>query len=94
MPGVYSFSNSLNALTGSTFNSSLLVLSAYYSVDFGYKSYITANITGRVDKSSSMPSSGDSYFYPSYNLATVVSEYVKNAEGDILSETQGILCRQ
>ena len=76
VPGVYSFSNSLNALTGSTFNSSMLVLSAYYSVDLGYKSYVTANITGRVDKSSSLPASGDSYFYPSYNLATVVSEYV------------------
>ena len=54
----------------------MLVLSAYYSVDLGYKSYVTANITGRVDKSSSLPASGDSYFYPSYNLATVVSEYV------------------
>jgi TonB-linked SusC/RagA family outer membrane protein len=77
VPGVYSFSNSLNALTGSTFNSNLLVTSAYYSVDLGYKSYVTANITGRVDKSSSLPSSGNSYFYPSYNLATVVSEYLK-----------------
>src|SRR5450432_3105641 len=75
VPGVYSFSNSLNALTGSTFSSSMLVLSAYYSVDLGYRSYVTANITGRVDKSSSLPANGDSYFYPSYNLATVISEY-------------------
>lgn len=77
VPGIYSFSNSLGALTGSSFRSSLLVLSAYYSVDLGYKSYITANITGRVDKSSSLPTNAGSYFYPSYNLATVVSEYVK-----------------
>ncbi len=54
----------------------MLVLSAYYSVDLGYKSFITANITGRVDKSSSLPSNAGSYFYPSYNLATVVSDYV------------------
>ena len=46
-PGIYSFSNSKGTLTGNSFNSSLLVLSAYYSVDLGYKSYITANITGR-----------------------------------------------
>ncbi len=76
VPGVYSFSNSLNSLTGSSFNSNMLVLSAYYSVDLGYKSFVTANITGRVDKSSSLPNSGNVYFYPSYNLATVVSDYV------------------
>ena len=76
VPGIYSFSNSLGALTGSSFHSSMLVLSAYYSVDLGYKSYVTANITGRVDKSSALPSNTNSYFYPSFNLATVVSEYV------------------
>jgi len=75
-PGIYSFSNSQGALTGSSFNSSMLVLSAYYSVDLGWKSYVTANVTGRVDKSSSLPSNAGSYFYPSFNLATVVSEYV------------------
>jgi TonB-linked SusC/RagA family outer membrane protein len=76
VPGIYSFSNSLNTLTGSSFRSSMLVLSAYYSVDLGYKSYVTANITGRVDKSSSLPSNTNSYFYPSFNLATVISDYV------------------
>ncbi|MDQ2752504.1 MAG: SusC/RagA family TonB-linked outer membrane protein [Bacteroidota bacterium] len=77
VPGIYSFSNSLNPLNGSSFNSKLLVLSAYYSVDLGYKSFITANITGRVDKSSSLPTNTNNYYYPSFNLATVVSEYVK-----------------
>ncbi|MDP4284930.1 MAG: SusC/RagA family TonB-linked outer membrane protein [Bacteroidota bacterium] len=75
-PGIYSFSNSLGALTGTSFHSSMLVLSAYYSVDLGYKSYITANVTGRVDKSSALPTNTNSYYYPSFNLATVVSEYV------------------
>jgi TonB-linked SusC/RagA family outer membrane protein len=75
-PGVYSFSNSLNPLSASSFNSSMLVLSAYYSVDLGYKSYVTANITGRVDKSSTLPANANSYYYPSFNLASVLSEYV------------------
>jgi TonB-linked SusC/RagA family outer membrane protein len=75
-PGIYSFSNSQGALTGSSYTSSMLVLSGYYSVDLGWKSYLTANVTGRVDKSSSLPSNAGSYFYPSFNLATVVSEYV------------------
>jgi TonB-linked SusC/RagA family outer membrane protein len=77
VPGVYSFQNSLNPVQGTSFNSKMLVLSAYYSVDLGYKDYVSANITGRVDKSSSLPSNTDSYFYPSFNLATVVSDYVK-----------------
>ncbi|HTI11774.1 MAG TPA: SusC/RagA family TonB-linked outer membrane protein [Puia sp.] len=76
VPGVYAFSNTQGALTGSSFHSSMLVLSAYYSVDLGFKSYLTANITGRVDKSSALPANGDSYFYPSFNLASVVSEYI------------------
>jgi TonB-linked SusC/RagA family outer membrane protein len=77
VPGIYSFSNSQGALTGSDFHSSMLVLSAYGSLDLGYKSYLIANITGRVDKSSSLPTNADSYFYPSFNLATVISDYVQ-----------------
>ncbi|MDE3212033.1 MAG: TonB-dependent receptor plug domain-containing protein, partial [Bacteroidota bacterium] len=80
VPGIYSFSNSLNPLTGSSFHSSMEVLSAYYSVDLGYKSYLTANVTGRVDKSSALPANGDTYYYPSVNLASVISEYVKLPE--------------
>ncbi len=76
VPGIYSFSNSLNPLQGSSFHSSMLVLSAYYSVDLGYKSYLTANVTGRVDKSSALPTNAGSYFYPSFNLATIISDYV------------------
>ncbi len=46
VPGIYSFSNSQGTLTGSSYHSSMLVLSAYYSVDLGIKSYVTANVTG------------------------------------------------
>ncbi|HTQ64271.1 MAG TPA: SusC/RagA family TonB-linked outer membrane protein [Puia sp.] len=80
VPGIYSFSNSQGTLTGSSFHSSMLVLSAYYSVDIGYKSYITASVTGRVDKSSTLPTNTNSYFYPSFNLATAISDYVKLPE--------------
>ncbi len=76
VPGIYAFSNSLNPVQGTSFISNMLVLSAYYSVDLGYKSYVTANITGRADKSSALPSNSDAYFYPSFNLASVISEYV------------------
>jgi TonB-linked SusC/RagA family outer membrane protein len=76
VPGIYNFNNSLNPLQGTSYDASMLVLSAYYSVDLGYKSFVTLNVTGREDKSSSMPSNTNGYFYPSFNLATVVSDYV------------------
>lgn len=77
VPGIYSFSNSLNAVQATSFNSAMKVLSAYYSFDIGYKSYVTLNTTGRVDKSSTLPTNNNTYYYPSVNLATVISEYVK-----------------
>ncbi len=76
VPGIYAFSNSQNPVQATGFRSSMLVLSAYYSVDLGFKSYLTANITGRVDKSSALPTNTNSYYYPSFNLASVVSDYV------------------
>jgi TonB-linked SusC/RagA family outer membrane protein len=80
VPGIYAFSNSLNAVQATSFNSAMKVFSGYYSFDIGYRSYITLNTTGRVDKSSTLPTNNNTYFYPSFNLATVVSEYVKLPE--------------
>ncbi len=76
VPGIYAFSNSLNPLSGGGLNAKLKVLSAYASVDLGFKSYLIASVTARVDKSSTLPANHNSYYYPSYNLATVVSDYV------------------
>lgn len=80
VPGVYAFSNSMNAVQATSFNSAMKVLSGYYSFDIGYGSYVTLNATGRVDKSSTLPTNNNTYFYPSFNLATVISEYVKLPE--------------
>ncbi|HXB34971.1 MAG TPA: SusC/RagA family TonB-linked outer membrane protein [Puia sp.] len=77
VPGTYAFSNSLNPVQGTSFDATMLTLSAYYSVDLGYKSYVTASITGREDKSSTLPSNTNGYFYPSFNLATVISDYTR-----------------
>lgn len=77
VPGIYAFSNSSNAVQATSFNSAMKVFSAYYSFDIGYGSYVTLNTTGRVDKSSTLPTNNNTYFYPSFNLATVISEYVK-----------------
>lgn len=75
VPGIYAFSNSRDPIKASSFNSEMKVLSAYYSFDIGYRSYVTLNLTGRVDKSSTLPAGNDVFFYPSFNLSTAVSDY-------------------
>jgi hypothetical protein len=77
VPGVYSFSNSLNPVQSSSFASDMRVLSAYYSLDASLDKYATISFTGRVDKSSALPQNHNSYFYPSVSLASVISDYVQ-----------------
>jgi len=53
-----------------------LVLSAYYSVSLDYKKYVSFTTTGRVDKNSTLLLNNNTYFYPSFSAASVVSDYV------------------
>ncbi|MES1222091.1 MAG: SusC/RagA family TonB-linked outer membrane protein, partial [Bacteroidota bacterium] len=80
VPNVYSFSNSRNPVQANSFASDMRVISAYASMDIGLDKYATIGLTGRVDKSSALPSSHDSYFYPSVSIASVISDYIKLPE--------------
>jgi TonB-linked SusC/RagA family outer membrane protein len=77
VPDVYSFSNSLNAVQSTSFSSRMNVYSAYASMDMDFGKYATVSATARVDKSSAIVSTNDTYFYPSVSVATLVSDYVK-----------------
>ncbi len=81
VPGVYSFSNSLNPVQSNSFASDMRVLSAYGSLDASFDKYATLSFTGRVDKSSALPQNHNSYFYPSISFASVISDYVHLPEG-------------
>ncbi len=81
VPGVYSFSNSLNPVQANSFASDMRVLSAYGSLDASFDKYATLSFTGRVDKSSALPTNHNSYFYPSISFASVISDYVHLPEG-------------
>ncbi|ASZ10706.1 SusC/RagA family TonB-linked outer membrane protein [Chitinophaga pendula] len=80
VPGLYTFSNSLNPLKASNFTSNMLVLSTYGYADVTFNKYATLSLTGRVDKLSTLPKGNDVYFYPSVSLSTVVSDYVRLPE--------------
>ena len=76
VPNVYAFSNSRNPVKAYSFASEMRVPSAFYSVDFALGKYANINTTGRVDKLSALNTNNNTFFYPSVNVSTVVSDYV------------------
>lgn len=80
VPDVYNFNNSLNALMTNNFRSTMRVLSGYASTDISVGKYATVSATGRVDKTSALPSGSNVYFYPSVSVASVISDYIKLPE--------------
>ncbi|HEY4935608.1 MAG TPA: SusC/RagA family TonB-linked outer membrane protein, partial [Puia sp.] len=77
VPEVYNFSNSLDPVRSWNYAASMLVLSAYYSVDINFGKFLTLSNTGRVDKSSSLSPSNNAFFYPSLSLSSVISDYTQ-----------------
>jgi hypothetical protein len=75
VPNVYTFSNSRNPVMAYNFASDMRVQSGYYSVDFGLGKYANINTTGRLDKLSALSNKNNTFFYPSVNLSTVISDY-------------------
>lgn len=76
VPNVYAFSNSRNPVKAYSFASDMRVPSAFYSVDFALGKYANINTTGRVDKLSALNTNNNTFFYPSVNVSTVVSDYI------------------
>ena len=77
VPGLYTFANSLNPIKAFSYNSKMLVLSAYGSLNIDVKNYLSLSLTGRADKSSTLRADKNVYFYPSVSVATVLSDYIK-----------------
>jgi TonB-linked SusC/RagA family outer membrane protein len=75
IPGVYSFSNSKNPVQSSNFNSGLLTWSNFLSLDASFGKYATLAYTLRSEKSSAFQTT-TTYTYPSYSIATVISDYI------------------
>jgi len=80
VPGVYNFTNSRNPVNIFNFDANMRVLSGYYTADVSLSKYANLSLTGRWDKTSTLPSSNNVGFYPSVGLTTVVSDYVKMPE--------------
>jgi TonB-linked SusC/RagA family outer membrane protein len=80
VPGVYDLSNSVQPATSTNDWGKRQVGSVYGFVDLDYKDFLYLNLTGRADRSSTMPKKNNTYFYPSASLSAVLSEVIKFPE--------------
>jgi len=80
IPNLYVLSNSIAPSLSYTWGSKMQVYSGFYSVDFSYGKFINLSHTGRIDHLSTLPSSNNTFYYPSVSLSSVISDYVKLPE--------------
>ena len=73
LPDLFVLSNG-KAITANNFLNRQELQSVYSTLQFGYKSAIFLDFTGRNDWASTLPKQNRSYFYPSASLSAVVSE--------------------
>lgn len=74
VPGVYDLSNTVLPSLPKNDYGQRQVGSVYGLIDLDYKNYLFLNFTGRYDRSSTLPTKHNAYFYPSASLSAVVSE--------------------
>ncbi|WP_053991538.1 SusC/RagA family TonB-linked outer membrane protein [Mangrovimonas sp. TPBH4] len=75
-PGVYSFNNARSPLAVTVSDYEKRINSLYGFARFAYDDKLFLDITGRNDWSSTLPTSNNSYFYPSATLSAILSEMV------------------
>lgn len=91
VPGVYNFANATSALivpkadvNYNTANVNYLqkkqVNSWYAGYTLGFYNWIYWDVTGRIDRSSTLPIANDTYFYPSSSLGLVISDVLRLPE--------------
>ncbi len=77
-PGFYNASNATVLTNGSNESNVKQRLVGFYAqASLDYKRYLTLELTGRVDQSSTLPVDKSSYFYPSVNLGFIFTEALK-----------------
>ena len=79
VPRIYSLSNSVNPLSPPTENDQRYGVDGYFaSATFGFKEMVFLDVTGRRDKSSTLPEGNNVYYYPSAATSFVFSELLKD----------------
>ena len=78
--------NPANALSTNNQRNETLrrLIGGYFDIGLAYNDYLFLNITGRNDKSSTLPKDNNSYFYPGISTSFIFSDAF-NLDGDVLS---------
>src|SRR6266568_5160080 len=74
IPGVYTLANSDGVAFGQLYQSHKKVNSLYGSASFGYRDWLTLDLTGRNDWSSTLPKNNNLLFYPSVGVAFIFTD--------------------
>jgi len=85
---MFGFDNVKNAsvFVGSYSNKTRRRLLGYYAqLGLNYKEYLFLELTGRADKSSTLPKNNNTYFYPSASLSFVPTQAWESLKSDVLS---------
>nr|WP_084406865.1 SusC/RagA family TonB-linked outer membrane protein [Pedobacter panaciterrae] len=76
VPGVYTLSNTVLPSVPTDDYAQRQVGSGYGLIDLDYKNYLFLNLTGRYDRSSTLPDKNNGYFYPSASISALISEMI------------------
>lgn len=85
---MFGFDNVKNAsvFVGSYSNKQRRRLLGYYAqLGLNYKDYLFLELTGRADKSSTLPTNNNTYFYPSASMSFVPTQAWESMKSDVLS---------
>lgn len=78
VPGFYSLSNSLSPSTSEQYKSKRRLVGLYANVDLGFNDYAYLTLTARNDWSSTLPTNGNSFFYPGATFSFLLTDYLKS----------------
>jgi TonB-linked SusC/RagA family outer membrane protein len=74
VPGIYTLANAGVVPTTLDFTSQRRVNSVYGAANLNFRNYLSVDVTGRNDWSSTLPEGNNSYFYPSVSSAFVFTD--------------------
>ena len=74
VPGIYTLDNAAVTPVANDFTSRKRVNSLYGAANLNYRNYLSLDVTGRNDWSSTLPEANNSYFYPSVSTAFVFTD--------------------
>ncbi|HEV8283981.1 MAG TPA: SusC/RagA family TonB-linked outer membrane protein [Chitinophagaceae bacterium] len=84
VPEFYNITNASNLTLSNEFNSTRRLWGLYGQLSLAYNNYLFLELTGRQDRSSTLPKNKNAYFYPSVSASLVLTDAF-DIKSDLLS---------